>query len=292
MNRRQAAAVETLVAGLDIRDDVQPGRHGTIPIRTYRRPASSSGCVLVWVHGGSFSHGGLDQLESHAVAAAIAQHGHSVIAVDYRRVPPWSPFRDQPADTPLPGIRYPVPVDDVADVFTAAAARFPRVALGGASAGACLSAAVASRLSVERDPRPAQLILAYGTFHADLPHSSAQLRARIRGRHGLIQFRSATVRRMNHNYAGTAEALASPFAFPGGHPVADMPPTLILDADRDSLRASGEAYAAELAGAGTDVTHHVVPGSTHGFLDRPHTAAFTDGIRLITDYLRGRTVPA
>src|SRR5687767_6156517 len=98
MTHRRDRAVANLVAGLDIRDGVQPGRHGPIPIRTYRNPTSvsSTGRVLVWAHGGSFSGGGLDQLELHAVAAAVAQHGHTVITIDYRRVPPWSPFRDHP----------------------------------------------------------------------------------------------------------------------------------------------------------------------------------------------------
>jgi acetyl esterase len=63
-----------------------------------------------------------------------------------------------------------------------------------------------------------------------------------------------------------------------------MPPTFLVDADRDSLRASGEMFASELELAGVDAEHHVIEGSTHGFLD-PAAAAFHNGIRLIVDHL-------
>lgn len=45
--------------------------------------------------------------------------------------------------------------------------------------------------------------------------------------------------------------MADPFAFPGGHDLSGMPPTLVLDADRDSLRASGERFATELPTVGS-----------------------------------------
>ena len=78
--------------------------------------------------------------------------------------------------------------------------------------------------------------------------------------------------------AGSPEAMEDPWAFPGGHDLSGMPPTLVLDADRDSLRASGDAFVAELGKAGVDVTNEIVPESAHGFLDRPGTPAFERGI--------------
>ncbi len=270
------------VTGIEIRDAAVAGRHGGIPIRRYRGDAHDA--TFVWVHGGAFSHGGLDQLESHAVAVALARRGIEVTAVDYRRVPSWSWFRDAPAGH-LPGIRFPVPLDDVADVFAAVAGSGAPVLLGGASAGACLSAAAALRAVREGGPAPTGLVLAYGTFHAQLPPLEPALRRRLRGRHGLVQFRSATVRRMNHNYAGSAEAMREPFAFPGGHDLAGMPRTLMLDADRDSLRASGDAFAQELAAGAVDVERHVVDGAAHGFLDRPFTPTFDAGIALTVDWV-------
>jgi acetyl esterase len=276
---RSATAVARLVAGLDVRDDVIEGRHGPIPVRRYRRADRSHTATLVWVHGGAFSYGGLDQRESHAVAAAVAQRAGAVVAVDYRLAPPWL-FVSRRKAAAAGGHRFPVPVDDVQDAFAAIAEKADGpVVLGGASAGACLTAAAAVRLQAAGARLPAVLVLAYGTFHAALPPVSPDLRARIRGRHGWAQFRPSTVRRMNENYA--AGAVDDPAAFPGGHPLPVLPPTVMLDADRDALRASGEAFAAELVASGTDVRHRVVAESRHGFLDRPGTRSFETGVRIV-----------
>ncbi|MFE1396993.1 alpha/beta hydrolase fold domain-containing protein [Nocardiopsis dassonvillei] len=178
-------------------------------------------------------------------------------------------------------MRYPVPLDDITSVYQDVRRARPDTWLGGASAGACLSAAAALRFATRDTVVPVGLVLAYGTFHAALPPVPVHVRARVRERHGLAQFRPTTVRRMNHNYAGSAEAMDDPFAFPGGHDLRGLPDTLVIDADRDTLRASGEAFAAELAAAGVTVDHHVVAESRHGFLDRPGTPYFTEGVALI-----------
>lgn len=269
------------------------GRHGPIPVRRYspRRGEGGPSPVVVWLHGGAFSHGDLDMPESHAVALHLADAGHAVVAVDYRRVPPWR-WWAPPRSGVLAGVRYPVPVDDVIDAVLhirgEAIESGRRFGLGGASAGACLAAAATLRLVRERQVTPDFLMLAYGTFHAQLPPVSPQLRSRLRGRHGVIQFRPSTVERMNRNYAGCVEAMSDPFAFPGGHGLRGMPTTLVLDADRDSLRASGERFATELTEAGTDVTYAVVPESTHGFLNRPGKSAFDLATDRMTDWLAAR----
>ncbi len=79
--------------------------------------------------------------------------------------------------------------------------------------------------------------------------------------------------------------MTNPHAFPGGSDVEGLPPTLVLDADRDSLRASGEAFAAELAAAHIPVEHHVIPGTIHGFLNRPNRPHFRTAIDIIVKYL-------
>jgi acetyl esterase len=275
---------------ISVWDDVLPGRHGPIPVRRYRphSGAERNSALVVWLHGGAFSHGGLDMPESHAVGLALAEAGHPVVAVDYRRVPRWSWWRG-PRSGELGGIRYPVPLDDVIDVVfhvrAEADAAGRELVLGGASAGACLAAAGTLRLIRERQVGPDRMLLEYGTFHAELPPLSPELRTRIRGQHAFMQFRPSTVERMNRNYAGRIVAMADPFAFPGGHDLSGMPPTLVLDADRDSLRASGEAFARELAEAGVDVEHSIVPESAHGFLNRPSTPEFDDGVRRATRWL-------
>ena len=74
-------------------------------------PAAASSPRLLWVHGGAFVSGGLDQRESHEVALALSALGTPVTTVDYRL-----------ASTRLsrllrggsgPDVRYPVLADDV-----------------------------------------------------------------------------------------------------------------------------------------------------------------------------------
>ncbi|GAA2393725.1 alpha/beta hydrolase [Dactylosporangium salmoneum] len=244
------------------------GRHGEIPVRWYGDPDAGRP-PLVWLHGGGFAHGDLDMPESHAVAGAVARSGRAVVAVGYRLVP------------------YPVPVDDVADAFAAVRDRAPggRVVLGGASAGACLAAAAALRMRDERRPGPDRLVLAYGTFHAALPAASRALWRRLAGRWWWRQMGGRDVARMNRAYVGAA--VADPHALPGGHDLAGLPPALLLDADRDRLRASGERFARELADAAVPHEHHVVAGTPHGFLNRPAHPGFAAGVARIVRWLDG-----
>jgi acetyl esterase/lipase len=74
------------------------------------------------------------------------------------------------------------------------------------------------------------------------------------------------------------------FAFPGGHALHGFPPTLMINADRDPMRASGDQFAAELLAAGVDVEHHVLPDTRHAFLNRPHLDAFTTAIDLMASW--------
>ena len=270
-------------------DRTVPGQGIEVPVRVYGGPLEESDVPVVWLHGGGFSGGGLDQRESHDVALALARTGRTVVTVDYRLVPRWNPWR-APRPGALSGTRFPLPLLDVLDAvaWTGQRSRGGRVVLGGASAGACLAAAAAVRLRDAGDPGPLALVLAYGTFHADLPPIGPQLRARLRGRHGLVQFNPRVVERMNRNYAGSLAAMSDPHAFPGGHDLGGLPPTLVLDADRDALAASGEAFTRELREAGVDVERQVVAGSRHGFLDKPSLPHFAAGIDLMATWLAQR----
>ncbi|WP_432246216.1 alpha/beta hydrolase (plasmid) [Arthrobacter sp. G.S.26] len=273
--------------GLTISNDLIEGRHGPIPVRRYVAGAalSQDKDLLIWLHGGGFSSGGLDEVESHAVACTLANEGLSVVAVDYRLAPPFS-WAEEPTPGILPGIRFPVPLDDIIDVTNAIRKETPnrRLLLGGASAGACLAAAATLRLRDEKKEGPDRLILAYGTFHAALPALPPEVQSRVGGRHA-PQFDPATVERMNRNYAGSPAAMSDFHAFPGGADLWGFPPTLMLDADHDTLRASGQTLRDELKNAGTVLDYHVVADSRHGFLGKQETPTFAEGIRRIHAWL-------
>lgn len=262
------------------------GRNGAIPVRDYQPANERTGAVpFVWVHGGGFVSGGLDQKESDQVARAIAATGRRVLTIDYRLIPLW-PVLGRNRLKPSAN-RYPAQVIDVEDVlidYRRSTAGGPLV-VGGASAGATLAVSALMRMRDAGLPLPQATVLAYGTYHAKLPPIPAHIAERLRGRHRLQFFTPANVHKMNLNYAGSEELLHHPGTFPGGGPLHGLPPALLLDADADYLRASGEALAAELVAAHVVVSHHVISGTGHGFLDRPGTSGFSDGTRQIAEFL-------
>lgn len=60
-----------------------------------------------------------------------------------------------------------------------------------------------------------------------------------------------------------------------------------MNAERDNMRASGDLFAAELAEAGVDVQHHVLPDTRHAFLNRPGLAEFAHTVQLVAEWTRG-----
>jgi acetyl esterase len=260
------------------------GRHGPVRTREYlpvvrRRDAE----VVVWVHGGAYVGGSLRMAESHAVAMDLASTGRPVVAVDYRKV------SALPLMLPRRRIRphrnnFPVPVDDVLDAYLDTAGRYPghRHVLGGASAGANLSASAAIRADGHR---PAGLILAYGAFHTELPPISAGLQASIDASKAGRQFTSEVYRRITLNFVGVESVLDDPAASPATAPVEGLPPTLFLDADGDTLRASSELYAQRLGEHGIRVTSTFIRNSSHGFLNKPGSSPYRDGMAVMKAWL-------
>jgi acetyl esterase/lipase len=75
---------------------------------------------------------------------------------------------------------------------------------------------------------------------------------------------------MKH-FAGIA-GVGDEIAFPGNGPIpARHPRTLILNAEADPLRASGDLYARQLLAADVPVEVEHIPGSQHGFLNEPES---------------------
>jgi acetyl esterase len=258
---------------VSIREHLLDSGDRRIRIRDYL-PTRQTGAPLVWVHGGAWVWGGLDQRESHAVAQTLAASGRRVRTVDFAFV---GPMRLRPSE-----VRFPVPRDEVIAVTRDLRAETgTSVFLGGASAGASLA------LSAARELRGSSTLLgmplAYGTFHARLPKPSPDLHRRLRGRHAFGQFTPDVVRRMNLNYAGSVDLMAA--AHVGGSDLRGLPPVLLVDADRDALRASSETLLGELRLAEVTAEQVVVPETRHGFLDRPGTLGFERGLAVMRSWL-------
>jgi len=288
-----------------VADRVLDGPHGDLQVRVYS-PGSTPVAGLVWAHGGAFAHGDLDMHEADGVARGLAAAGVAVVSVDYRRVPAVD-YRAAGVVPTTGGVRFPVPSEEVAFAFAwakaggAAGLGVPagRWSLGGASAGGDLAAGASLRLRDGVVPGhdgapPRSVVLAYPVTHQVLPEPSAELAAKIAALPPERNFEPDAVRAMNANYLGHDGPATSPYAFPGGHDLRGLPPTMIVNSDHDALRSGSEAYAAELAAAGVDVLVVREDGTYHGHLNQPDDPGCARSIArmaawLTTDALVGTT---
>src|SRR3984957_17048366 len=254
------------VPAVSIRSDAAPGPHGPVPVRVYDAGGDDSAGgrpCLVWMHGGAFIAGNLDMPEADWTARELAiRAGAVVVSVDYRLC--------------NDGVHYPVPHDDVVaaarwarDSATALGIAPGRVAIGGASAGANLAAGAALKLRDADGQPPAQLIFAYGVAHPVLPPVSADQAVLMREVPAMLQFPPEATSFFNVNFLGGPLSTADGYAFPVLADLRGLCPTLVLNAEYDDLRPSGQAFAAALAAAGVDVRQVMVASMLHGFLNLP-----------------------
>ena len=254
-----------------ITNETIAGSHGPVPIRTYEPADDSVDRTLVWAHGGSFVRGDLDRVEPDRIAGELAKRGIRVITVDYRLA----------GD----GVHFPIPNDDVRAAFLWATGLHGAVGLAGASAGAALAAGVAVTLRDEGSTLPSSLVLAVPLLHPFLPPLSKQLAAVVPSIPTDLLFAAEGIDALALTYAGSREAMSDPQAFAGLADLRGLPSTLIVTAELDTLRASGELFATDLAAAGVELSLHCVPGVDHGYLNDPDSDATLVTADLIADWL-------
>lgn len=249
------------LAAVTVRDITLETAAAAIPMRLYRDPALPATCALVWIHGGGFTGGGLDCAEANWVALELASQGIPVLTMTYRKA--------------LGGVTFPAPSDDVHAAWQWAVAHADELGvsasqlhLGGGSAGGNLSAGVAKRVRDEAAQAPASLLLVYPLLHSSLPPLAPEDEALCKSR--VQAFASAAfVRDVCLNYVGNPAALDDPYAFPGLGSLHGLPPVLLINAQFDSLRGSGEAFAAQLLADGGTVACQCETGASHGYLMMP-----------------------
>jgi acetyl esterase/lipase len=205
--------------------------------------------------------GDLDMPEADLTAREICTRaGAVVVSVDYRLA--------------VGGVHHPVPLDDCV-----AAARWlrdsaadlgvdpERIHLGGASAGGNLATATVLRLRDEDGWQPASLVAIYPVLHPELPVPSAEVAEALDQVPPVLRFTPEATAGINANYLGGPPSLADGYSFPALADVTGLCPTLLVVAEYDDLRTTGEAFGDQLATAGVDVRRVLAEGVLHGFLN-------------------------
>ncbi|MGI9124046.1 MAG: alpha/beta hydrolase [Mycobacterium sp.] len=210
------------------------------------RPSGSSGQApaLLWIHGGGYVIG--DAAQDDDTCRAFADRSGIVVAsVEYRLAP------EHP---------YPIPVEDCYSVLTWLAALpgvdADRIAIGGASAGGGLAAALAFVARDRGDVKPVLQILSYPmlddrTVDPALDDPGFRLWNTASNRIGWRSF-----------LGGADPAVAVPAR---REDLAGLPPAWLGVGTLDLFHREGLAYAERLQAAGVACEVHEVPGAFHGF---------------------------
>ena len=233
-----------------------PGPAGLLRARLYTRPGRSAAPLLVFLHGGGFVFGDVDTHD--APCRLLCRHADAhVLSVEYRLAPE-SPF--------------PAAVDDARAALAWAFEHAgelgcdpARIAIGGDSAGGNLAAVVSQVAAADGGPAPiAQLLIypatdrrrawksidTFGTGFFLTGESIAWFYA---------QYVPEAKRRSDERDPRVDPLLATDLR--------GLPPALVVTAGFDPLRDEGEAYAAALSAAGTNVTLRRFGGLMHGFIN-------------------------
>ncbi len=232
--------------------DVEVVSVGGISVRLHR-PAAVTGRpapALLWVHGGGYVIGTAAQDDAQCRELA-EQAGVLVAAVDYRLAP------EHP---------FPVPLDDCYAALAWLVARTDvdehRVAIGGASAGGGLAAALAVLARDRGEIRPAFQLLTYPMLD-----DRTVLRAHPQ-EHRFRVWNSRANRFGWQAYLGTIAGATSVTGLAAPARVEDLtgvPPAWIGVGTLDLFHDEDLHYAARLRAAGVECEVEVVDGAFHGF---------------------------
>ncbi|WP_426512111.1 alpha/beta hydrolase [Dactylosporangium sp. McL0621] len=232
---------------------VLPGPHGSLTVRrhTPTRPASDPIGALVYVHGGGFTYGTLDEFET-AMRVIAERAGIATYVVDYQLAPE---------------AKYPVQIEEIEYtvrwLFDNAAAQGvdpAKIALGGDSAGGNMTCVVALKLRDEGGPRLALQVPLFpeAAFPGDTTAGSENRSGLYLETNGIYEM----VRNLLKNTDDARDPYVTPMYAPSH---ADLPDTILVTNGFDPLRDVGHAYARKLAAAGNNVTYVHNPDLTHGF---------------------------
>jgi acetyl esterase len=228
------------------------------------------------MHGGGFVLGTVREEINQRLARGRAVHGRvDVFDVEYRLAP------EHP---------FPAALEDGLDVLAWLAAEAPAlgvrgIGVGGASAGGNLAALVAVHAR-DRGIRLDHQVLEVPGASLDFEQDESYRN------YAALGDLSEQLAGLRATYAGPSpvDGWLAPAEVPD---LAGLPAALVLTAELDPLRDSGEAYAARLAAAGVPAETWRAPGLLHGATAITRTsAAAREWQHRVAGFLRGRAALA
>jgi acetyl esterase len=219
-----------------------PGR--AVRVRLYRDAPATPRPLLLWLHGGGFVGGSLDDIDV-ACAGLARRTGLTVLSLDYRLAP----------EHPFPAALH--DTDDTLAWLHEHGEAFcgdGRVLAGGQSSGANLVAAACLLARDRGRPLVVRQVLCYPWL--DLGDEPA----------GGVPRSSDEWYRSQYLAGQAVTPLAAPLTAPD---LSGLPPALILGAGLDPLVDDARRYARRLEDAGVAVSYREYADTPHAFLNFP-----------------------
>ena len=241
-----------------IADHTAPGPAGDVPVRVYSPAGEGPFPLLVWIHGGGWVLGSVE--ESDPVARGLSVAADCVVASIEYRLAPEHPFPAGLEDC-WAALRWCVDHADDLRVDP------DRLAIGGDSAGGNLAAACTVLARDAGGPPLRFQLLVYPVVDFD-----ATTRSMVDNAEGYLLTRE--VMQWFYNHYTNPDQRNDPRAAPlRADDLSGLPPALVITAEYDPLRDEGEAYGRRLAEAGVPVTVTRYDGMIHAFFSM---TAFAD----------------
>lgn len=244
-----------LDTSIDISVEFFTSTSADVAVAIYTPPTTrdSKRAGLVYYHGGGWVINYIGKY--HAQMASMAKKTNSIIvSVNYQKAPEH---------------KFPIPFNDCYEALQWTVANadrlgidIDRLGVGGDSAGGNLASAVALAARDRGEIKIAYQWLVYPcngpefVDSPDVPNASG---------YGLTQ---KGMKWLWDMYLNGPEDRSNPYAVPhAAKSYEGLPPTIMITAEYDVLRADGIAYYEKLKAAGNNVVYKDCPGMIHGFFN-------------------------
>lgn len=251
----RAGLPEDSPVSIEVRAIPGPAELPAVGLRIFTPPSAGDRALpaLLWIHGGGYVMGSAADTDSR-LGELAERVGCVVVAVDYRLAP------EHP---------YPAALDDCAAALAWLAANpeglgvdSGRIALGGASAGAGLAAALAQRTRDEQGTRPVFQLLIYPMLddRNEQPSTHAITDPGLWNRETNLKAWRMYLGEAGQNRKGPSYAVPA-----RSEHLAALPPAFVAVGDLDLFLDENINYAQRLLQAGVPTELHVYTGAIHGF---------------------------